>query len=184
MSARSYTRASWRSMLSRCHDMNHVSFKHYGARGVRVTERWHVFDNFLSDMGLRPDDHVIARKDHEQDYSKDNCSWEHRSLVSKRKRGESCVTINGQTHTLTQWARISGVHRTTLIYRLRNGWPCDEALLKPGPYSVIREDAETILAALFKDIDTEGPPPILAVPAETWARIQKFMSQSRHLLVA
>jgi hypothetical protein len=41
-------------MLQRCENPKRPGFKHYGAKGVSVCDRWHTFTNFLSDVGLRP----------------------------------------------------------------------------------------------------------------------------------
>jgi hypothetical protein len=40
-----------------------------------VCERWYNFDNFVEDMGIRPDDHSIERIDNNDGYHKDNCTW-------------------------------------------------------------------------------------------------------------
>lgn len=169
-------------MMRRCHDEKYSSYPNYGGRGIIVVPRWHTFDNFIADMGLRPKDHIIGRKDHDQDYSKENCVWEHRSLNGKHRRGEVLLTIDGQTRSVTEWARVSGVKRETIRHRIKSGWP-NEKLLKPGKYALIREDAADLLAVVFKGVDFDGPTPVITIDDATWFRVKRFMSVSKHLLV-
>ena len=70
----------WRGMKERCHRENHPKYKFYGAIGVKVCPRWREhrtgFDNFLEDMGPRPDDtYQLDRPDSDGDYCKENCRW-------------------------------------------------------------------------------------------------------------
>ncbi len=50
---RSSTYRSWAAMLTRCYNSNCQGYACYGGRGIKVCRRWHVFENFLSDMGER-----------------------------------------------------------------------------------------------------------------------------------
>ena len=40
-----------------------------------VCERWKVFDNFLADMGERPEGYTLEREDGTKGYSPENCVW-------------------------------------------------------------------------------------------------------------
>lgn len=42
----------WHKMLARCYYPENVSYKTYGAMGVRVSERWKCFQYFLEDIPL------------------------------------------------------------------------------------------------------------------------------------
>ena len=48
-------------MIARCENPGHARFQDYGGRGIRVCERWHLFENFLADMGERPDGRTLDR---------------------------------------------------------------------------------------------------------------------------
>lgn len=54
-SEESRMRNVWRTMIARCHNESCRTFKWYGAKGVKVCERWlNSFDAFFADMGPRP----------------------------------------------------------------------------------------------------------------------------------
>lgn len=66
----------WHTMKARCHNPKSASYQHYGARGIKVCDRWREsFENFLADMGDRPEGHSLDRIDTDSDYSPDNCRW-------------------------------------------------------------------------------------------------------------
>lgn len=45
---------AWCNMFTRCYNPRHESYKNYGARGIKVHERWHKFENFRDDVGAHP----------------------------------------------------------------------------------------------------------------------------------
>ena len=121
---RTPTYRSWLDMNRRCDFPAHDKFKYYGGKGIRVCSRWKSFENFLIDMGPRPSvDYVIGRIDHNKDYQKSNCQWE---LHTQR------ITANGETHTISEWAKILGVNRSTIHTRLKRGWTEQDAVTIPS----------------------------------------------------
>jgi len=85
---KSITYTSWRSMIQRCNNSKHADYYKYGGRGIKVCERWEKFENFLEDMGERPEGLTIDRIDNSRDYILENCRWATRSQQQKNKGGK------------------------------------------------------------------------------------------------
>ena len=65
----------WRGLVRRCSDPSRKDWHYYGGRGIKVCERWGSFENFLADMGKRPDDLCIERVNNNGNYEPSNCTW-------------------------------------------------------------------------------------------------------------
>jgi hypothetical protein len=65
----------WHAILQRCNNIKSTAYKWYGARGIKVCNRWLKFENFLQDMGERPDGLQIDRINNNGNYEPNNCKW-------------------------------------------------------------------------------------------------------------
>jgi hypothetical protein len=72
-----YLYAAWHSMQQRCNNPTSPSYYLYGARGIKICDRWmSSFEDFVADMGERPSpEHSIDRRDGTKGYSPENCRW-------------------------------------------------------------------------------------------------------------
>lgn len=128
--SRNYTRASWVAMMARCYDENHRAFRWYGAKGIRVAASWHNFDAFVEDMGQRPADAWLDRRDNGGDYGPGNCRWASVREQANNRTNNHRITAFGEQKTLADWARDQRcvVRYDTLKRRVRTGWDPVEAI--------------------------------------------------------
>jgi hypothetical protein len=68
---------TWKSMIQRCTNPNHLKYKNYGARGIEVYCPWREsFECFLQHIGPRPSSqHSIDRKNNDYGYFPGNVKW-------------------------------------------------------------------------------------------------------------
>lgn len=118
----------WKSMLQRVRNGNDASYGNYGGRGIRVCDRWLVFENFYADMGEPPPETSIDRIDVNGDYEPGNCRWVDKKTQCRNRRNNKKVTVKGVTRTLSEWVEITGIHKSTLLNRISKNWQQDRIL--------------------------------------------------------
>lgn len=123
---------SWKGMRQRCENPKDPSYGRYGALGIRVCERWSRFENFLADMGIRPEGTTLDRKDVHGNYEPDNCRWATKEQQQNNRRNNQKFEYQGESLTVPEWARRYGMNPITLETRInRHGWTIEKALTTP-----------------------------------------------------
>jgi hypothetical protein len=85
-----------------------------------VCERWHLFKNFYTDMGDRPDGMTLERKDPEGHYEPNNCEWADRIAQGNNKRNQAKWLIDGTAMTARQVQRHWKISPRTSVRILKS----------------------------------------------------------------
>lgn len=124
---------TWSGMLERCRAPNHSMYRYYGARGIKVCERWNEFKNFVEDMWPSwQEGKTLDRRETDKNYDPDNCIW---STPKEQQNNRRCchrITIDGVTKTVTQWAEEKKIKVSTIFGRIRNGWSEHDSVMTPA----------------------------------------------------
>ena len=124
----------WRHMIERCQDSKRKDWPRYGGRGIVVCQRWRdSFPAFYEDMGPRPTPaHSIDRINNDGNYEPGNCRWATVAEQASNKSNNRYLTFDGQTLTVSQWARKLGIKVDVLNLRLSHyNWTVERALTQP-----------------------------------------------------
>lgn len=122
---------SWVAMRSRCNNPKDIGYHRYGGRGIKVCDRWNRFENFLEDMGPRPENYSLDRIDNNGNYEPSNCQWASRVAQANNQRTNRFITFNGETLSVTQWQKKMGFGEKTIFGRLEDGWSVERAITTP-----------------------------------------------------
>lgn len=127
------THKIWRGLFTRCENPNHRTYKYYGARGIRVCQRWRSFSNFYADMGERPPGLTLDRIDADGDYSPGNCRWATPQTQNANRRSSRLFTHGGETLCIADWAKRARIPYTAMHNRLAVlGWAVERAITTPS----------------------------------------------------
>lgn len=123
---------SWHMMLQRCTNPNATDYKNYGGRGITVCKKWKKFILFFNDMGQRPPNTTLDRKNNSKGYYKKNCRWATKIEQEGNRRNNTLFTKNKKTQNLAAWVRELGILPAT-VHRRRThlGWSYEDAVFVP-----------------------------------------------------
>lgn len=120
----------WNSMRQRCNNSNHYAFKNYGGRGIRICEEWNDYERFRewainsgyddnAEYGL----YTLDRIDVNGNYSPTNCRFVDMKTQGGNRRNTLFMAVEGVTHSLKDWAEITGIKYDTIYKRYKKGKP-------------------------------------------------------------
>jgi hypothetical protein len=121
------TYRTWVSMLARCNNPNASNFHLYGGRGVEVCERWRTFENFVADVGERPEGTTLDRFPNPNgNYEPSNVRW-----ATPKQQAES-------RRPVSEWSERPGPKHKT---HCKNGHPLvgDNLQIRPDGRHACRE---------------------------------------------
>lgn len=121
----------FQSMRVRCYRPQHMHYANYGGRGIGICDEWRgnfaAFREWAISHGY-DDAKSIDRIDNDSGYSPDNCRWADAKTQCGNRRTCHMLTVDGQTHTITEWSRLTGIGKTTIRERLKRGWSAARAV--------------------------------------------------------
>lgn len=123
----------WVDMRRRCNNPNRKDADNYYNKNIKVCEKWSDFNNFKKwalENGYN-DNLTIERKDNNENYCPENCSWIEKSEQSKNRTSNHYITYKNETKTLSDWSLTLGISRTTIQSRLRRGWSIEKTFETP-----------------------------------------------------
>jgi hypothetical protein len=125
---------TWAAIKQRCRDPNVRCFERYGGRGIKLCERWLVFENFYADMGPRPEGFTIERIDFNGDYEPTNCKWIPASEQGANRSDNRVFVYKGEKiSTVRLLAQKLNIPFTTVRGRLGQGFTVEQIAAYGSP---------------------------------------------------
>ena len=148
---RTPTYATWSAMLARCANPGANSYGTYN--GVSVCTRWLKFENFLADMGRRPDGMSLDRfPDRKGGYNPENCRWATPKEQALNRKTTRWIEWEGCVYSIEELATYAGMKAGTLYMRLKRGWAIERAVTIPDDGSSRRKQKKKVSESLADNL--------------------------------
>lgn len=125
---------TWRGMRERCSNPNHINYKNYGGKGIKVCEEWQnsflEFRSWALSNGYK-EGLTIDRINVDGNYEPSNCKWSTQKEQQNNKTSNHLLTYHGKTLTINQWSEELGIKREIIKDRLRWGWSVEDIFETP-----------------------------------------------------
>ena len=121
----------WKNIIHRCTNPKATSYENYGGKGITVCYEWsrenpkgfENFEKWMYSQGYNPDapfrDQTIDRIDNNKGYNPDNCRLISNFEQQANTKKNVFITINGETHHISEWSRITGLSKVCITRRLK-----------------------------------------------------------------
>lgn len=131
----------WASMIYRCENPKNKNYHQYGGKGIKICDEWHDFLSFMvwADKNGYKDNLTIDRIDHFGNYEPNNCRWITITDQQQNKSTTHYLTYNGETHSIGDWARKTGIDAKLILSRIVRGRTVEQALtdqVKPSSHII------------------------------------------------
>lgn len=122
----------WLNMKQRCSNPKASHYERYGGRGITVCQTWQRSFSKFREWALTngyAEDLTLDRMDFNAGYCPENCQWiSHQEQMQNTSRNHY-LTLNGETHSMAEWSRITGIPYGTIKGRINKyGWSVERAL--------------------------------------------------------
>ncbi len=111
----------WNGMKQRCYNKRSISYKNYGARGIKICDEWLTFENFHNwaiNNGYS-DNLEIDRIDNDKGYCPSNCRWVTKEFNLSHQRRTRYIEVFGINLNVTQWCKECKIDKKK-AYKLLN----------------------------------------------------------------
>lgn len=115
----------WHGMIERCYNENNASYVNYGARGIKVCEKWKDFRYFYQwaketnyDENAPRGICTIERIDVNGDYEPENCTWIDATGQTNNRRNTKKVIYRGKIIPFSKICRDEGIPYYKLYYQV------------------------------------------------------------------
>ncbi len=111
----------WAGIKRRCYNKNEKAYSSYGAKGIKMCDRWLDFELFWEDMkDTYKDSLTIDRIDNSKGYCKDNCRWATMKEQARNKTNIPLYDYQGRKICISEASEITGIKRATISHRINN----------------------------------------------------------------
>lgn len=138
---------AYNNAKQRCLNPNNPCWRHYGGRGITMSEEIQSsFNAFMDCVGVKPSpDLTLDRIDNSKGYERNNLRWATLSEQARNKvygrrnrkaprKGAALYDLNGVVDTLDAHCKRIGLPHHTARYRLKHGYSIEEVFLVQSDY--------------------------------------------------